>query len=76
MKGQSCASTQGTLCSRTHHQQAGGDRWILFDECEGRDMYHHGRFECKLYNIKYRDTGKPVCGNAEFLVKLDQERMK
>ena len=60
-----------------HEQgQAGGDRWILFDVCEGRDMYHHVRFECKLYNTKYRDTGKPVCGNAEFLVKLDQERKK
>ena len=60
-----------------HEQgQAGGDRWFLFDVCEGRDIYHHVRFECKLYNTKYRDTGKPVCGNAEFLVKLDQERMK
>ena len=53
-----------------------GDRWCLFSVCEGRDSYYHVRFECKLYTTKYRDTGDPVKDNADFLVKLDQERIK
>ena len=29
-----------------------------------------------MYSTKYRDTKNPVKDNAEFLVKLDQERIK
>ena len=49
----------------------GGDGWCLLDVCEGGDSYDHFRFECKLYNINFEDTGKPVSDNDEFLVKLD-----
>ena len=49
-----------------------GDRWCLFSVCEGRDSYYHMRFECQLYTTKYRDSWD----NAEFQVKLNQERIK
>ena len=31
------------------------ERWCLFTACEGRDHYHHVRYQCNLYSTKYRD---------------------
>ena len=31
------------------------DRWCIFTACEGRDHYHHVRYQCYLYTTKYRD---------------------
>ena len=52
------------------------DRWCLVNICEGRDSYHHVRYECQFYSTKYVNTGNPVRDNSKYLVALDRERQK
>ena len=53
-----------------------GDKWSLFRQCEGVDSYHHARYVCDWYDIKYTNMRDLVADNARFLMELDRERKR
>ena len=53
-----------------------GDRKCLEPACGGEDSYIHVRFECKFYRTKFVNSGEPIKDNADYILKLNDERIQ
>ena len=64
-----------TTCPHMFRTRDQGDKSCLFPQCDGYDSYVHVRYHCRWYKTKYISTGHAVEDNANFLVKLNAERI-
>ena len=53
-----------------------GDRKCLYPPCQGDDTLDHVMEECEFYSTKYKMKTGSIKDWAEYLVKLNTERMK
>ena len=53
-----------------------GDRKCLYPPCQGDDTLFHVREECEFYSTKFIQTSGSIKDWAEYLVKLNKERMR
>ena len=53
-----------------------GDRKCLYPPCQGDDSLKHVKDECEFYSTKYIEKTGSMKDWAEYLVKLNTERMK